>query len=63
MDQRNRILVLAESTPFVSESVVNGCRTWLKELLTRMVEEGLLDSLLFERMATEIPLPNRLPEI
>ncbi|EIM79902.1 uncharacterized protein STEHIDRAFT_172902 [Stereum hirsutum FP-91666 SS1] len=61
--QRDRILELANAVVFERTSVVNSCRTWTRDLLMAMVDEGLLERSLFEEIDETIPLLKRQAEV
>lgn len=60
--QRDRILQLAQNTPFVSKSTVNGCRVWTRDLLEAMMNEGMISQEIFEQVDHGVPLVKRMVE-
>ncbi|KAJ6609387.1 hypothetical protein B0H10DRAFT_482449 [Mycena sp. CBHHK59/15] len=60
--ERDKLIELARVVKYVRTSRVNSCRTWTRDLLTAMVEEGLLVRRRFEEIDQAVPLKRRLPE-
>jgi hypothetical protein len=61
--QREQIMELARKVKFERKSVVNSCRTWTRDLLEAMVEEGLISQAMFEDVDEKVPLLHRKPEV
>ncbi|THH32389.1 hypothetical protein EUX98_g1812 [Antrodiella citrinella] len=61
--QRDIILVLADAVRFEKSSTVNSCRTWTRDLLEAMVQDGLLSQEIFDKIDQEVPLLKRRPEV
>ncbi|KAM5531443.1 hypothetical protein V8D89_014900 [Ganoderma adspersum] len=61
--QRDRIIDLAHGVRFDRNSSVNDCRTWMRDLLEAMVNDGLIHKNLFDHVDSDIPLKRRVPEV
>ncbi|KAF9076570.1 hypothetical protein BDP27DRAFT_1313554 [Rhodocollybia butyracea] len=60
--ERDKILELATAVQFISASRLNGCRVWMRDLLSSMVSEGLLLQANFNLIVAAVPLPERQHE-
>ncbi|KAI0319274.1 hypothetical protein OF83DRAFT_1111309 [Amylostereum chailletii] len=60
--ERQAILRLAGQVQFARKSKVNGCRTWLHDLLVAMHDAELITEEKLEELKEGVPLPERLPE-
>lgn len=60
--QRDKILQLASETKFYRKSVTNSCRTWTRDLLESMVNNGLLTQSTFDYLDQNVPLRKRVAE-
>ena len=58
--QRNRILALAVSVHCDMQSVLNGPRVWVRDLLEAMVRAELLPMTTFAEISARVPLPRRV---
>lgn len=62
LEQREKIIELASQVDFVRDWTSNGCRVWIRKLLSAMVEAVLIDRMLYEHLRRSIPLPQDQPE-
>ena len=62
-EQRDKIIALATAIKYDRRSRVNSCRTWTRDLLEAMVQEGMLTRQVFERIDEDVPLRRRVPEV
>jgi len=63
LDQREAIAELATEIEYEPKSKVNGCRVWLRDLLTAMVNKGFIDANQLGLIQDRVPLPRRVPEL
>jgi len=61
--ERDRIIELATEIPYVRSSRVNGCRVWTRDVLLRMVGDGMISWEIYHDACARVPLQRREPEL
>ncbi|THV06684.1 hypothetical protein K435DRAFT_743149 [Dendrothele bispora CBS 962.96] len=61
-EERQILLQLAGNVEYESTSTINGCRVWMRDLLSAMVGRDLISEETFDDIAENVPLPERRDE-